>query len=198
MTNGTRRRWGVSVTPWPLFTLGKNPVPIMQEAGWAPWPVWTSCGKSRPPSGFDPRTFQPVARHYTDWATYCKIFYVNLIVFVLGSSVILFNYTFLTFILLMWRIGRAPNSITIYIQQDATLHRLFISGNCSTCSVWYFHPSSGVRHPQHTQTSFNSSTIAVDSSNRVTNTRCCRYSCIRSWCWVEVPHETCRGVSRYK
>jgi hypothetical protein len=37
----------------------------------------------------------------------------------------------------------------------------------------------GVRHPQHTQTSSNSSTIAADSSNGVTNTRCCRYSCMR-------------------
>jgi hypothetical protein len=45
----------------------------------------------------------------------------------------------------MWRIGRAPNSILIYsyIQQDATLHSLFIFGNCSTCFGWYFHPSSG-------------------------------------------------------
>src|SRR5215475_13551525 len=45
----------------------------------------------------------------------------------------------------MWRIGRAPNSIPIYsnIQQDATLHSLFIFGNCSTCFGWYFHPSSG-------------------------------------------------------
>jgi hypothetical protein len=33
--------------------------------------------------------------------------------------------------------------ILIYIQQDATLHILFISGNCSTCFVGYFHPSSG-------------------------------------------------------
>jgi hypothetical protein len=51
----------------------------------------------------------------------------------------------LTFILLMWRIGRAPNSIPVYsyIQQDAMLHSLFISGNCSTCFGWYFHPSSG-------------------------------------------------------
>jgi hypothetical protein len=32
--------------------------------------------------------------------------------------------------------------IPIYIQQDATLHSLFISGNCSTCFGWYFHPSS--------------------------------------------------------
>ena len=33
--------------------------------------------------------------------------------------------------------------ILIYIQQDATLHNLFISGNCSTCFGWYLHPSSG-------------------------------------------------------
>ena len=31
----------LSVTPWPLFTPGKDPVPIVQEAGWAPGPVWT-------------------------------------------------------------------------------------------------------------------------------------------------------------
>jgi hypothetical protein len=30
-----------------------------------------------------------------------------------------------------------------YIEQDATLHSLFISGNCSTCFGWYFDPSSG-------------------------------------------------------
>jgi hypothetical protein len=36
----------------------------------------------------------------------------------------------------------------------------------------------GVRHPQHTQTGSNYSTIAADSSNGVTNTRCCRYSCM--------------------
>jgi len=35
-------------------------------------------------------------------------------------------------------------SVPIYIQQDATLHSLFISGNCSTCFAWYHHPSSGV------------------------------------------------------
>jgi hypothetical protein len=33
--------WGVSVKPRPLSTLEKDPVPIVQEAGWAPGPVWT-------------------------------------------------------------------------------------------------------------------------------------------------------------
>ena len=37
----------VSSTPRPQFTPGKDPVPISQEAGWAPGPVWTG-GKSRP------------------------------------------------------------------------------------------------------------------------------------------------------
>jgi hypothetical protein len=41
MTNGPRRGWGVSVTPRPLFTPRKDPVSIVQEAGWAPGPVWT-------------------------------------------------------------------------------------------------------------------------------------------------------------
>jgi hypothetical protein len=27
--------------PRPLFSLGKHPVPIVQESGWAPRPVWT-------------------------------------------------------------------------------------------------------------------------------------------------------------
>jgi len=71
---------------------------------------------------------------------------------------------FLTLILLMWRTGWAPNSIPIYIQQDATLHNLFISGNCSTCFGWYFHPSSGA----HT-------TVFTASGICHTVTAICRY-----------------------
>ena len=37
----------VNSTPRPHFTPEKDPVPILQEAGWAPGPVWTG-GKSRP------------------------------------------------------------------------------------------------------------------------------------------------------
>jgi len=37
----------VSSTPWSHFTPGKDTVPILQQAGWAPGPVWTG-GKSRP------------------------------------------------------------------------------------------------------------------------------------------------------
>jgi len=39
--HGTRRGWGVSVTPCALFNPGRDPVLIVQEAGCAPWPVGT-------------------------------------------------------------------------------------------------------------------------------------------------------------
>jgi hypothetical protein len=40
--------------------------------------------------------------------------------------------------------------IPIYIQQDATLRSLFISGNYSTRFGWYFHPSSRAHTPVST------------------------------------------------
>ena len=54
----------VSNTLQPHFTPGKDPVPILQEAGWAPGPVWTDENYRTPP-GFDPRTVQPVISRYT-------------------------------------------------------------------------------------------------------------------------------------
>ena len=47
MTEALERGWVVSSTPGPHFTPGKEPVPILQEAGWVPGPFWTG-GKSLP------------------------------------------------------------------------------------------------------------------------------------------------------
>ena len=44
----------------------KDPVPTVQEAGWAPGPVWTGAENLATPPGFDPRTVQSVAGRYTD------------------------------------------------------------------------------------------------------------------------------------
>jgi len=41
LDHGTRRGWGFSVKPWPLFTPGNDAVHIVHEAGWVPGPVWT-------------------------------------------------------------------------------------------------------------------------------------------------------------
>jgi hypothetical protein len=48
--HGNSRGWGVSVKPRPLFTPGKDPVPIVQEPGWAPGPFWTGA-ENRTPTG---------------------------------------------------------------------------------------------------------------------------------------------------
>jgi hypothetical protein len=91
--------------------------------------------------------------------------------------------------------------IPIYIQQDATLHSLFISGNCSTCFGWYLHPSSGAHTTVFTASGICQTVTATcrysgRSINGVRNTRSCRYICLRSWWWVVVPPETCRAVFR--
>ena len=52
MTAALEGGWAVSSTPRPHFTPGKDPVSILQEAGWAPGPVWT--GGSRPHRGSIP------------------------------------------------------------------------------------------------------------------------------------------------
>ena len=75
---GTRRGWMVSSTLRPHFTPGKDLVPIVQQAGWAPGPVWRA--ENLVPTGIRSQTFQPVVSRYTDWATgpavqlvpYCK------------------------------------------------------------------------------------------------------------------------------
>jgi hypothetical protein len=54
---------------------------------------------------------------------------------------------------------------TVYLFLETDLH---VSGATST------------HHQKRIQTGSNSSTIAADSSNGVTNTRCCRYSCMGS------------------
>ena len=61
---GTRRGGVVSRTPQPHFTPGKDPVPILQEAGWAPGPVWRV--KNLVTTGILSRTVQPVVSRYTD------------------------------------------------------------------------------------------------------------------------------------
>ena len=62
----TRKWWGVSVTPRPLFTPRKDPVAIVQEAAWAPGPVWAGAENLAPTRI---RSQDRPARSYTDWAT---------------------------------------------------------------------------------------------------------------------------------
>ena len=60
---------------------------------------------------------------------------------------------------------RGIRYIPVYNQKDATLHSLFICGNCSTCFGWYLHPSTGA----HT-------TVSTASGICHTVTAICPYS----------------------
>ena len=40
--------WVVNATPRPLYPPRKDQVPIVQEAGWAPGPVWTGAENLAP------------------------------------------------------------------------------------------------------------------------------------------------------
>jgi hypothetical protein len=75
--SGPRHQIGVSGqrhAPAALLSPGKGPpVPIVQEAGWAPEPVWTQRleeKSSAPCRGSNPDcpVVQPVVQHYTAWA----------------------------------------------------------------------------------------------------------------------------------
>jgi len=91
--------------------------------------------------------------------------------------------------------------LLIYIRQDATLHSLFyletalhISGGTSTHNQE--RKQLYLQHLVFVTPLLLPAAIAAGSSNGVTNTKRCRYSCLRSWLWVEVPPEICRAVSR--
>jgi hypothetical protein len=47
---------------------GQPPIPIVQEAGWAPEPVWTQRLEAKSSASVGDRTpvVQSVVRHYTD------------------------------------------------------------------------------------------------------------------------------------
>jgi hypothetical protein len=65
-----RGEWSVS-RPGRALPPGKGPpVPILQEAGWAPEPVWTQMLEEKyfAPAGDRTPVVQPVVRHYTAWA----------------------------------------------------------------------------------------------------------------------------------
>ena len=59
----------VKADPRPLYLRDTDPVPSVQETGWASGTVWTCVENlAPPPPGFDIRSVQPVASRYTDWA----------------------------------------------------------------------------------------------------------------------------------
>ena len=87
--HGIRRGWGVSVTPRPLFTPEKEPVPIVQEAVWTPRQVWTGAENLAPTGIRSPD--RPASGQSQYWLSYpaqvkcvirCKLYFtlMNLLI----------------------------------------------------------------------------------------------------------------------
>jgi hypothetical protein len=60
--------WVVNSTSRPFYPREGARYPLYRKLGGAPGPVWTGAENLAPPPGFDPRTVQPVASRYIDWA----------------------------------------------------------------------------------------------------------------------------------
>ena len=58
----------VNATFRPLYPLERETVLVVQEAGWAPEPVWTGT-ENLAPTGIRSRSVQPIASRYTGYAT---------------------------------------------------------------------------------------------------------------------------------
>jgi hypothetical protein len=67
---GTRWRWVVSFTPWPLYAQGKNPrSPLIRRLGVLHCRSGRYGGeRNLTPAGNWTTAVQPIARHRTDWA----------------------------------------------------------------------------------------------------------------------------------
>ena len=78
------------------------------------------CGKSRPPPGFDPRTVQPVASRYTDYATWPTLLeaLVNFRVRLISSA----NVGSLAFRVDEHRLRLLENSLMTFRLQQALLN----------------------------------------------------------------------------
>ena len=75
--------------PWPHLTPGKDPVPIVQEAGWASGPVWTGAENLAPAGSRSPdrpahrqslyRLRYPARQHCVKFGNYCIYsFYIDI------------------------------------------------------------------------------------------------------------------------
>ena len=69
---GARWKWVVNGTPRPFYPQGRDPVPIVQEAGWTSGRV----RKISPLPEFDPQTVQTLASSYTNCAIPARMLYI--------------------------------------------------------------------------------------------------------------------------
>jgi len=119
---GTRRGWVVRVTHRPLFTPGEDPVPILQEGGWAPGPVWTG-GKSRPHRNSIPnRPARSQSLYRLSYPTHTYTYNINIYIYILcvhthaHTHTHIWRQTFRPMCSVMWR------SVIRFVVSDVSTH----------------------------------------------------------------------------
>ena len=100
------------------FTPGKDPVPIVQEAGWAPGLVWTGA-ENLAPTGIRPRTVQPVASRYTNWAIPAHMYvcvYMNVCMYLRSTNVWMFVCIYVcTYVFIMYERIHVRTYVSMYV-----------------------------------------------------------------------------------
>ena len=80
---GTRRGWRVSITPRPHLTPGKDPVSIVQEAGWASGPVWIGAKNLAPTGIWSPdRPNRRQSLYRLSYPTHTETFYISSYIYI--------------------------------------------------------------------------------------------------------------------
>jgi len=138
---GTKRGWVVSSTPRPHFIPEIEPVPIVQEAGWAPGPVWTG-GKSR--SYRDSTPDRPAhSQRYTDWATQPIIIIIIIIIIIRTEPCSQFRPTFVP-----WCESLTGRISSVYFLPRCTAmgkHQSTNWGNNLPVFLWLLDANAGVQ-----------------------------------------------------
>jgi hypothetical protein len=106
--HGTRLGVGVSVTFRPLFTPGKDPVPNVQEAAWAPGPAWTGA-ENLVPNGIGSPDRPATRPTTTSINTYTNYSFIKLYVIWIEISFLKIIVTHTAFILV------ETITITLYV-----------------------------------------------------------------------------------
>ena len=145
----------ISSTSRPYFTPGKDTVPIVQEAGWVPGPVWT-CGKSRPTgirSPDRPSRSSVVIPTELPGTRYISIYYTKRWGMIRNTIYILFQCTGDTFQMNRSKANSRYNgkicrhAVLLFCVSlwDATLHLTLILRRSRTGTVWFYTSTSNKR-----------------------------------------------------
>jgi hypothetical protein len=135
--------------PWPLSTPRKDPVPIVQEARWAPGPVWTGAENITPTRIWSPD--HPARSQSLYWLSYPANFYMcthhkcnplRVFLYIYKSKIQHSDYKLITprtgvpNILISWHMPLAPWTAKFWAHSAWTNWCCPFSNTCAANVLW--------------------------------------------------------------